>query len=388
MHAWPELNLTTGPVEMSERTLREGVRPILYHYDPAFLELFERTCALLQRVYGTSHDVVIMQGEALLGLEAAAASLIAPGTRVLNLVSGIYGKAYEAYLRRYGAEVEELAVPYNQAIDPDDVRRALERHPEITILSMVQVETPSGTVNPVAEICRIAREFGVLTIVDAVAGLGAAPFSPEEWGVDLAVAGPQKCIGGPPGLALLAVSPRAWGMMERHPQPLRGSYLSILDWKDTWLERRRFPHAPSVGLIYGLESALAQVLEVGRDRWAARHAAIGVACRAGVRALDLELWPARESIASPAVTAVTMPRGIGERQLQEQLRGRYGVMIPNSEGELAGKLFRIGHMGPVARPTALALGLAVLGHALADLGHPADPGAGVAAALAALSWPA
>ena len=80
-HTWPELNLTTGPVEMSERTLREGVRPILYHYDPAFLELFERTCALLQRVYGTSHDVVIMQGEALLGLEAAAASLIAPATQ-------------------------------------------------------------------------------------------------------------------------------------------------------------------------------------------------------------------------------------------------------------------------------------------------------------------
>lgn len=387
MHGWPELNLTTGPVEMSERTLREGARPILYHYDPAFLELFEHTCALLQQVYGTRHDVVIMQGEALLGLEAAAASLIAPGTRVLNLVSGVYGRGYETYLRRYGAEIESLTVPYNRAIDPDDVRRALERHPEITVLSMVQVETPSGTVNPVAPICSIAREFGVLTIVDAVAGLGAGPFSPEDWGVDLAVAGPQKCLGGPPGLALLAVSPRAWDMMERHPQPLRGSYLSILDWKDTWLGRRRFPHAPSVGLIYGLESALTQVLEVGLDRWAARHVAIGAACRAGVRALSLELWPASESIASAAVTAVTMPRGIGERQLQEQLRGRYGVMIPNSEGDLAGKLFRIGHMGPVARPAALALGLAALGHTLADLGHPADPAAGVAAALAALSWP-
>jgi pyridoxamine--pyruvate transaminase len=386
MDNWPMMTLSGGPVELTERTLRDQSRPVLYHYDPAFIELYERTCRLLQQVFQTRYDVVIMQGEAILGLEAAAACLISPGDRVLNLVSGVFGKWYQLFIEKYGGEAVELAVPYNEAIDPEDVRRTLKQNPGIKFLSVVHSETPSATVNPVQYIGPIAREFGVLTIVDTVSGLGGELLSPEAWGIDLAVAGPQKCLGGSPGLSLISISPEAWRVMEqKQPAPLRGSFMSILDWKETWLDKRVFPYTPSVSLVYALESVLTQVLEEGLEHFAARHAAVARACRAGVKALGLELWAAREEIAGVAVTGVKIPAGIEDKPLRNHMRDRYGVMISGGYGELAGQLFRLGHMGKAAHPTYLAAQLAILERSLADLGRPVDFGAGVGAAMAALA---
>ncbi|CAN0477555.1 unnamed protein product, partial [Phaeothamnion confervicola] len=215
-----------GPVDVPIETLRGMQRPSLYHYDPLFIEIFADTSALLASAFQTRYDTVIMQAEAILGLEAAAASLIAPGDTVLNLVSGVFGKGFEGWIRAYGGEVVELAVPYNEAIDPEDVRRVLQARPEIRYLSVVHSETPSGTVNPVKQIGAIAHEFGVLTIVDTVSGWLSEDFSPEEWRMDIAVAGPQKCLGSTAGLSLMTVSPAAWEAMERRANPLRGTFLS------------------------------------------------------------------------------------------------------------------------------------------------------------------
>src|SRR5215217_3859611 len=144
MTNWPRMNLAAGPVEVPGRTLREMARPVLYHYDPAFKDVFAHTCDLLKQVFRTEYDVVIMQGEAMLGIEAAAASLISPGDKVLNLVSGVFGKWFELFIARFGGETIEVAVPYNEAIDPEDVRRALAAHPDVKVLSVVHSETPSG----------------------------------------------------------------------------------------------------------------------------------------------------------------------------------------------------------------------------------------------------
>ena len=384
MKKWPTMTLAAGPVEVSSRVLRAQTQPVLYHYDPAFIELFEHTCALAQLVFRTKYDVVLMQGEAVLGLEAAAASLFSPGDKVLNLVSGIFGKGYEGYISKYGAETIELAVPYNEAVDPEAVRAALDAHGDIKFLSVVHSETPSATVNPIKAIGALAREFGVITIVDTVSGLGSEVLSPEAWGIDVSVAGPQKCLGGPPGLSLLAISPAAWEVMERRSPPLRGSFLSILDWKDTWLARRTFPYTPSVSTIYALEAALSEVIEESVERCAARHASIARACRRGVEALGLRLWAAREAVAGSAVTGVTMPDGVDDKVLRGHMRERYGVMISGGYGELAGKLFRLGHMGQAAHPAYLAAQIAVLERSLKDLGWPVELGAGVGAAMGAL----
>lgn len=383
---WPRLNLAAGPVQVMDQTLRDAARPILYHYDPAFIEFYAHTTKLLQQVFRTEYDVVIMQGEAILGLEAAAAGLLSPGDKVLNLVSGVFGKWFEDFIHRYGGETIELAVPYNDAIDPEDVRRALQANPEIKFLSVVHSETPSGTQNPVREIGRIAHEFGVLTMVDTVSGLGGELLSPEDWGMDIAIAGPQKCLGGTPGLSLISVSPAAWAALEaRQPEPLRASFLSILDWKTSWIEKQRFPYTPSVSEIYSLESVLRQALDVGMETFALRHQMIAHACRAGVKALGLELWPAREAIAATCATAVRLPQGMTDTALIGAMRRKYGVTISPGYGDLQGQIFRLGHMGPAqAHPTVLAAQLAVLERALVDLGYPVQLGAGVGAALAEL----
>jgi pyridoxamine---pyruvate transaminase len=384
MTKWPRMNLAAGPVEVPERTRSALAQPVLYHYDPTFKEQFARTSDLLKQVFRTEYDVVIMQGEAILGLEAAAASLIVPGDKVLNLVSGVFGKWFQLFIDKYGGEAIEIAVPYNDAIDPEDVRKALQANPGVKYLSVVHSETPSGTHNPVNEIGAVAKEFGVLTIVDTVSGLGGELLRPEEWNLDVAVAGPQKCLGGTPGLSLMSISPAAWGAMEQRPNPVRGSFLSILDWKDAWLENQRFPYTPSVSEMYALESTLTQVLEEGVERHVKRHETIAKACREGVKALGFELWPEREEIAASCVTAVKMPEGLTDEQVRGTMRERYGVMISPGYGELHGQLFRLGHMGMSAHPTSLAAQLAILERSLADVGHPVDLGAGVGAAMAAL----
>ncbi|MGI8484850.1 MAG: pyridoxal-phosphate-dependent aminotransferase family protein [Thermomicrobiales bacterium] len=379
---WPRLTMASGPVDVTVETLRAMQRPALYHYDPRFIEIFARTNDLLKHVFQTEYDTVIMQAEAILGLEAAAASLIEPGDKVLNLVSGVFGKGFEPWIRKYGGEPIELAVPYNAAIDPEDVRRVLQTQPGIKYLSVVHSETPSGTINPMREIGKIAHEFGALTIVDTVSGLLSEDFSPKEWGMDVAVAGPQKCLGGTPGLSLIAVSPAAWKAMESRKTPLRGSFLSLLDWKTSWIEQHRFPYTPSVFEIYALESALGQVLEEGVSSAVARHQVSARATRAAVQALGLDLWAESESIAASCCTAVANPAGIEDATLRGMLRNRYGVMISGGYGALTGKLFRLGHMGSAAHPTTVVAQIGMLERTLDDLGMKVELGAGVGAALA------
>ncbi|MGD9714695.1 MAG: alanine--glyoxylate aminotransferase family protein [Thermomicrobiales bacterium] len=384
MTNWPRMNLAAGPVEVPERTRRDLAKPVLYHYDPAFKEQFAHTSDLLKQVFRTDYDVVIMQGEAILGLESAAASLIQPGDKVLNLVSGVFGKWFQLFIDKFGGETIEVAVGYDDAIDPEDVRKALNANPGVKYLSVVHSETPSGTHNPVKEIGAIAREFGVLTMVDTVSGLGGELLSPEDWGMDVAIAGPQKCLGGTPGLSLMSISPAAWEAMEQHANPLRGSFLSILDWKDAWLENDRFPYTPSVSEMYALESTLTQTLEESVERVVQRHQVIARACREGVKALGLELWPVREEIAASCVTAVKMPEGLTDEQIRGTMRNRYGVMISPGYGDLNGKLFRLGHMGMAAHPTMLASQLAIFERSLKDIGYPVQLGAGVGAAMDAI----
>ena len=383
MH-WPRMNLASGPVEVPPRTLRDIGKPVLYHYDPAFIEFFAETTELAKQVFRTEYDVVIMQAEAILGLEAAAASLIRPGDKVLNLVSGVFGKWFEDFIHRYGGETIELAVAYNEAIDPQAVRDALNANPGVKFLSVVHSETPSGTINPLKEIGAIAKEFGVLTMVDSVSGLGGEVMSPEEWNLDVVVVGPQKCLGGTPGLSLISISPAAWEAMESVKDPLRASFLSILDWRETWLKQHRFPYTPSVSEMYALQSTLAQNLEEGMEHVAWRHQTIAKATRAAVKALGLELWAASEAIAAPCVTAVKTPSGVSDKAIIEAMRQRYGVTISPGYGALNGKLLRLGHMGMAAHPTMMAAQLAVFERALNDVGHPVKLGTGVGAAMEAI----
>lgn len=379
----PDFTLSAGPVAASPRVLAALGSPLLYHYDPVFLERFRATGEKLKRVFLTADDVLLLQGEAVLGLEAAARALVRPGTKALNLVQGIFGKGMGYWLRDFGAELHELEVPYNDAVDPGAVAAFLDAHPGIELVTVVHSETPSGTFADVSAIGPIAHEHGALTLADCVSSLGGMPLRADDWHLDVCVAGAQKCLGGPPGMTLMTVSEAAWERIRANPAAPRASYLSLLDWKEQWLGEGKFPFTPSVADLHGVEAAVDELLEEGLEASIERHARAAAACRAGVRAMELELWPRSEEIAAACVTAIVVPEGLSDAQVRAHCRERYGVMISHGQG--AGNLVRIGHMAGSARSLHPVVGLAAIGQTLRDLGAQVDVGAGVETALAELS---
>jgi pyridoxamine--pyruvate transaminase len=380
----PIFTLTTGPVDAYPRVLQGLSRPVLYDYDPAFLAFYERTVEKLRTAFRTRHMPVILQGEPVLALEAGAASLIARNDVVLNLVSGVYGAGFGFWAKRYCAELLEIRVPYDEVIDPERVAALLKARPEIRVVAVCHHDTPSGTINPVAEIGRIVAAHGAYLLVDAVSSFGGMEVGPDTCQADLFVTGPNKCLGCPPGLSLVGVTPRAWEKMRSNPDAPRDSMLSILDWEHAWRRDRPFPFTPSVSEINGLDAALDLYLAEGPEQVWARHALTAAACRAGVLAMGLKLWPADERTASPTTTAVRIPGTLQEAALRAAARARYGVVFSSGRGETLGKLVRIGHMGPTARPLYAVVALTALGGAVRALGHPVDIAAGLAAALAVI----
>jgi pyridoxamine--pyruvate transaminase len=380
----PRFNLTGGPSGATPATLAALGAPIMNHLDPAFLALYEKTTELLRQAFGTATAPVIMQGEGVLGLEATAASAIGPDDVVLNLVSGVFGKGYAHWARRHAREVIEVEVPYNSAVPAEKVADAFGRRPDITVVSVVHCETPSGTVNDVDAIAAIAREHGALLIVDAVSSFAGMRCDMASWGDSLVVTAPQKCLGGPVGLSLLHVSDAAWERMAANPTAPRGSALSILDWRGAHLASRPFPFTPSVTDVYGLHACLEQYLQEGAEAVRRRHRAAALATQAGVEALGLELWATEPAVRSDTVTAVRLPEGTTEHAVREHARERSGVSLSGGFGELSGMLLRIGHMGPGAFPLSPVIAVTAIGRALRALGVRADVGSGVSAAVAAL----
>ena len=385
----PAFTLTAGPTMASPRVLAALGSPITYDYDPVFLERFKSLERKLADLYRTRGDVVLMQGEAVLGLEAAARALVRPGTTAINLVSGVYGKWFGLWLRDFGAELVEVEVPYNESVDPGELERAFREHPDATLVAFVHSETPSGTLNPAQELGRVAKEHGALVIADVVSSLGCEELRPDDWGLDVCVAGPQKCLAGPPGMSLMTVSEDAWVAIRANPEAPRGSFLSLLDWKERWIDggRTAFPYTPSVSDVNGVEAACDEILELGLDQSIELHRRAARATRAGVKAMGLELWPRSEEIAASCVTAVTTPEGVDTLALLAHVREHYGVMLSPGYGELKERLVRLGHMGPAAHSLNPVVAVAALGRGLADLGVSVAVGDGVEATLAVLAEP-
>jgi pyridoxamine--pyruvate transaminase len=198
-----------GPVDMYPEVRAALTRPQPSDGDPAFLAFYQRVNEKLTRVLRSAMPATILQSEAILGIEAAAASLIAREDVVLNLASGIYGKGFGYWAARYAKEVVEIETPYDQTIDPTSVEAMLRKRPEIAVVSVVHHETPTGIINPVREIGAVVRKHGALLIVDAVSSFGGMDVHPEGIHSDIFVAGPGKCLGGAPGLTCLAAE-RAW----------------------------------------------------------------------------------------------------------------------------------------------------------------------------------
>ncbi|WP_461017032.1 pyridoxal-phosphate-dependent aminotransferase family protein [Streptomyces daliensis] len=308
---------------------------------------------------GTRADVVAMQGEALLPLEACIRSAARAGSTALNIVTGPYGETFGGWLRSCGAEVVTLSAPFTGAVSPGQVAEALRENPAVELVSLVHAEAATGNTNPVAEIGAVVREHGALLMLDAVASVGAEPLLTDEWGVDLCVIGGQKALAGPAGVSAVSVSPRAWERIAANERAPRRSYLSLLDWKERWLDggRTALPHAPAQLEMLALEQAVDRVAAEGLDAAIARHRAASAALRAGARELPgLSPYVVRDADAAPAATTLRAPADLDARDVvSAALAVDGGVPLQAAAGPLAKEMLRVNHYGRAAeRAVALA----------------------------------
>ncbi len=369
--------MTPGPVEVSPRILRALSHPVTHHYAPEFIDLFQETTEKLKGVFQTKKDLIIMQGEAVVGLEASVANILDEGDRVLVLDNGPYGAWFGIYVENHGGEVVRLKEDYTKALDPEKVRLRLEKEKNIKAVTLVHVDTPVGITNPVEKICRAAKQFDLLTIVDSVAALGGMEIRPDEWGIDICICGSQKCFSCPPALAPISVSKDAWEAMERKKKPLRNTYLSMLDYRETCLKSGTFPFTPFVSEVYALYESATGILEEGLENVFARHRRVAEAVRDAVEAMGLKLWPESRAFASDTVTAVRVPRGVDDEELRRIMAEEYGVLIAGEVPGLKGEIFRIGHMGYNAYLDNALVTIAALEKSLQKLGFPVKTGSGV-----------
>ncbi|MFH9086218.1 pyridoxal-phosphate-dependent aminotransferase family protein [Streptomyces sp. NPDC017673] len=332
------------------------------------------------RLLDTRQDVLITQGEALLPLEGAIRAAAGPGTVALNVITGPYGQTFGNWLRDAGATVHDLAVPFHTAVTAGQIREAFAEHPEIDFVSLVHAEAATGNTNPVAEIGEVVREQGALFYLDAVASVGAEPVLPDAWGVDLCVIGAQKAMGGPAGVSAISVSARAWDRMAANPNAPRRSYLSLLDWKERWIDagRKALPHAPAQLEMLALEACLERIESAGLESVMARHRRAALAARAGAVALGggLEPYVYEERDAAPVATTLRVPPGVVASDLVARaLATDPALPLAAGGGALAREMIRVNHYGPDATQGAVQNSLAALGAALAEQGLPVDPAA-------------
>ncbi|MGI5449105.1 pyridoxal-phosphate-dependent aminotransferase family protein [Streptomyces sp. CA-243310] len=326
----------------------------------------------------TRQDVVITQGEALLPLEGCIRSGARPGSTALNIVTGPYGTTFGNWLRDCGATVVDLAVPYDTAVSAAQVAEALEAHPEIDFVSLVHAEAATGNTNPIAAIGEVVRAHGALFMLDAVASVGAEPLFPDAWGVDLCVIGAQKAMGGPAGVSMVSVSQRAWARFAQNPAAPRRSYLSLLDWKERWIDggRTALPHAPAQLEMLALEACLERISTEGLAAVEARHAAAARATRAGAAALGVAPYVTVAAEAAPVATTLRVAGA--SAVVAKALSVDPSVPLAAGGGALSEEMLRVNHYGAAADLAVVRGSLTALAAALS-----ADPAEAVAAASAA-----
>jgi len=335
--------MTPGPTTIDERVRLALSRPITNpDLDPDFFDFYRGACQKIAGICATEATVLIMAGEGILGLEAAVASLVEPGEKVLCLANGVFGHGFADFVRMYGGVPVKVEQDFREPLQVKDLEDVLEENPDIRVATMVHCETPSGLLNPIDQLCPYLAAKGVVTIVDAVASVGGDEVRTDEWGIDVLLGGSQKAFSAPPGLTFMAISQQAWQKVANRETPVPGFYLNLAKWREMWLEKGYFPYTQSVSDIYALDEASNLILQ-DLPGTLERHRRLGDAVRSALTANGLDLYPSSNH--ANTVTAFLIPNGIDDEGFRRRLWQNHGVMIAGSWGELAGKVWRIGHMG-------------------------------------------
>ncbi|WP_276255913.1 pyridoxal-phosphate-dependent aminotransferase family protein [Halomontanus rarus] len=373
-----------GPSDVHPRVLRAMSTPLVGHLDPSFIEIMNEVQELMRYTFRTDNRWTIpVSGTGSASMEAAIGNLVEPGETMLVPTNGYFGGRMASMAERAGGEVVTVDAPWGEPLEPAAVEEAIsDTRPDV--FGFVHAETSTGVLQPnVPELTDIAHDHDALVVADCVTSLGGVELRVDEWGIDAAYAGPQKCLSCPPGASPLTLNDRAMDKVLSREEDPRSWYLDLSLLEGYWGEDRSYHHTAPITNVYAIREALRLVAEEGiEERWN-RHRAVAGALKTGVEAMGLEMNPDDEYWL-PSLNAVRVPDGIEDDAVIAHLLEAYDLEIAGGLGDLAGDVWRIGCMGHSARPKNVTYLLSALGNTLADQGADVDVDDGLAAASAAL----
>lgn len=385
--------MTPGPVEADPRVLRAMSMPIIGQFDPAFLQIMDETMELTRYLFKTeNHQAFAVDGTSRSGIEAVLASIIEQGDKVMVPVFGRFGYLMAEMVERCGADLHMLETEWGQVYDFDKLKAEIKKcNPKI--VAVVHGETSTGRLQPIEELGKFCRENDILLVVDTVATLGGVEFKTDEWCVDAAITGTQKCLAVPTGMSPLTYNSRIEKILKERRKIEKGldlksensrfiqsNYFDLSQIQEYWSPSRLNHHTESTTMLYGLREGLRIIQEEGIDNRIERHTVNGKALVAGIEAMGLKLFGDMES-KMPVVTLVEVPEGIDEAKVRGTMLNEFGVEIAGAFGPLVGKVVRFGNMGYSCRKNNILHALGALESTLTYHGAKLNKGDGVQAAL-------
>ena len=348
--------MTPGPTQVKDNV--RAARSLITtnpDIDTSFTEYYKHTCDMLGEIIHSTGNIYILSGEGILGLEAACASLTEAGDRVLIIDNGIYGKGFGDFVKIYGGTSVYYTKDYTEPIDVTELKAYLDTDSDFKYATVVHCDTPSGMLNDVEAICPLLKEYGIMTVVDTVSASFGVPLNVDAAKIDICCMGSQKALSAPPGLTMLSVSDDAIKAMENRKTPITSFYCNILTFKNYYKDKW-FPYTMPISDIIGLNKAISNVLH---DKTILkRHHIIGQAVRKAVTAAGLTLYA--KGGYSDTVSVINVPEGLTDTQILDTMRDDYNILIAGCFDILAGKVFRIGHMGENANIRDVAETLSAL----------------------------
>src|SRR5262245_34160387 len=368
-------DLTTVP----EEALLELAKPVTYHRTHEQKQILAEVLEDLKYVFQTRNAIVALTSSGTGGMEAAVCNLLAPGKKAILLTAGRWGERWRGIMKGFGINVVTVEAPYGKAIPPAQLEEALSKNPDAVAVFTTLSETSTGVGHDVEAFGKLVAKTPAVLVVDGISGLGAMECRTDAWHIDVCVTGSQKALMLPPGLAYVSVSPKAWNVIEANTAA-KNFYFDLKRYRAK-LPENDTPFTPANTLIKAQRVSLKRIRAEGIENLWARHARMGSAARAAIRAMGLENFAERPN---NALTVITVPAGIDGTELLKNLEKKYGYKLANGQDTLKGKIWRLSHMGYCDAFDVMGA-LSALELALLDAGFKLEPGAGVAAAQRALA---
>lgn len=341
--------LIPGPVEVDPQVLAAMSKPVEPHYGDIWVKKLDRILTILKKVFNTDYDVFLMAGSGTCAIDACMGSALMTGEKIIIANNGFFGDRLVEVADNNGLKVVEIKDDWGKQFDVDKIKQAMKEHPDAKAVAIVHCETSTTIINPLNEIGALVGASDMLFIVDAVSSLGGMPFDLKKWNVDLCASATQKCIGAPPGMAPVAISPKAWKMIDRSNNKAHGWYTNLQihrKYAREWGAWHPTPVTMPTNNVNALLVALEQLMEEGIENRVKRFTKLALQLRKGLREAGLEPYTPDDGL-NPVLTAAWTPEGVSSADLLKYLVDEHGIQISSGLGDLKPRMIRVGHMTPV-----------------------------------------